>query len=182
MSPLFPKSPLTSPSPPLLIVSSLLSSHPPSQPASLTGATKPAPGGEDHSQLFAQMIARTAKDIEVNFIVVILVIFVFSKTTKNIVTGLIRCWWTVYLVRKAPRNCRSASPHHHDHQTIWMTLQAAGLASLETESEQAGEALAETVKQGEKLLQSIQVLILHNHHGLKSNQNMLLFTFSGCPA
>ena len=47
-----------------------------------------------------------------------------------------------------------------------MTLQAAGLASLETESEQAGEALAETVKQGEKLLQSIQVLIFHNPHGL----------------
>ena len=56
--------------------------------------------------------------------------------------------------------------HHHNYQTTSMTLQAAGLASLETESEQAGEALAETVKQGEKLLQSIQVLILHNHHGL----------------
>ena len=60
--------------------------------------------------------------------------------------------------------------HHHNYLTTYnigyMTPQAAGLASLETESEQAGEALAETVKQGEKLLQSIQVLILHNHHGL----------------
>ena len=36
------------------------------QPASLTGASKPPPGGEDHTQLFAQMVARTAKDIEVN--------------------------------------------------------------------------------------------------------------------
>ena len=33
-------------------------------PASLTGAAKP-PSGEDHTQLFAQMVARTAKDIEV---------------------------------------------------------------------------------------------------------------------
>ena len=35
------------------------------QPANLTGASKPPPGGEDHTQLFAQMVARTAKDIEV---------------------------------------------------------------------------------------------------------------------
>ena len=35
------------------------------QPASLSGASKPPPGGEDHTQLFAQMVARTAKDIEV---------------------------------------------------------------------------------------------------------------------
>ena len=33
-------------------------------PASLTGVVKP-PVGEDHTQLFAQMVARTAKDIEV---------------------------------------------------------------------------------------------------------------------
>ena len=37
--------------------------------------------------------------------------------------------------------------------------QAAGLASLEAESEQAGEALAETVRQGEKLLGSIQAAL-----------------------
>ena len=84
-------------------------------------------------------------------------------------------------MRKAPRNYRSASPPtaytcspttttsitakantitppYTPNMTL--TLQAAGLASLETESEQAGEALAETVKQGEKLLQSIQVIII----------------------
>lgn len=38
------------------------------QPASLTGASKPPPGGEDHTQLFAQMVARTAKDIEVKIL------------------------------------------------------------------------------------------------------------------
>jgi len=86
------------------------------QPASLTGASKPPPGGEDHTQLFAQMVARTAKDIEV-------------------------------LVDSLPS------------EESTQELQAAGLASLEAESEQAGEALAETVRQGEKLLGSIQAAL-----------------------
>merc|ERR1719273_1060118 len=84
-------------------------------PASLTGAAKP-PSGEDHTQLFAKLVARTAKDIEV-------------------------------LVDSLPS------------EESTQELQAAGLASLEAESEQAGEALAETVRQGEKLLGSIQAAL-----------------------
>ena len=45
-------------------------------------------------------------------------------------------------------------------------LQAAGLASLEQESEQAGASLAETVKQGERLLGSIQAAL----HEIASKQ------------
>jgi len=91
-------------------------------PASLTGVVKP-PVGEDHTQLFAQMVARTAKDIEV-------------------------------LVDSLPS------------EESTQELQAAGLASLEQESEQAGAALAETVKQGERLLGSIQAAL----HEIASKQ------------
>ena len=48
---------------------------------------------------------------------------------------------------------------HKKPTTEGVLFQAAGLASLEAESEQAGEALAETVRQGEKLLGSIQAAL-----------------------
>jgi len=70
----------------------------------------------EHTQLFAAMIARTARDIEV-------------------------------LIESLPSE--ESTPE----------LQAAGLARLETESELAGEDLAETVKQGERLLSSIQAAL-----------------------
>ena len=66
------------------------------QPASLTGASKPPPGGEDHTQLFAQMVARTAKDIEVNSWI--------DVCMKLQLDG--RFWWIPYQARRAPRSCR----------------------------------------------------------------------------
>jgi len=103
-----------------------------SQPASLSGhggaVARSSTGATnqdttDHTQLFAQMIARTAKDIEV-------------------------------LIESLPS------------EESTQELQAAGLAQLETESELAGEQLAETVKQGERLLTSIQAAL----HDISSKQ------------
>lgn len=104
-----------------------------SQPASLSGGhgggARAGTGAAnnqdttDHTQLFAQMIARTAKDIEV-------------------------------LIESLPN------------EESTQDLQAAGLAQLETESELAGEQLAETVKQGERLLSSIQAAL----HDIASKQ------------
>ena len=66
------------------------------QPASLSGASKPPPGGEDHTQLFAQMVARTAKDIEVKSYIDICI--------KLQLDG--RFWWILYQVRRVLRSCR----------------------------------------------------------------------------